>query len=211
MKTIKEWFESVKDETIRTELLANMDEHKQNITAPSLWMAIAYGAKFSPNFYNYNTMAQKGQIELIPDTPKIKKSALDKRITGLQLKYELLKDVEIKELTKRIESLEEIVKSLSQPIQKELHWINPLAKTTIYNENEQTNVVGNCSGLPEKKIVFEAFINADRTIKKASSQPEDFNKVTQISDMRNNKYLFEAWHEGKEYPLIYIGHYEPKK
>jgi hypothetical protein len=73
---------------------------------------------------------------------KYKKSALDKQITGLQLKYELIKDVEIKDLTKRIESLEKIVNELkSRPIIINLG-------TTMYNENEQTNVVGNSSDLP---------------------------------------------------------------
>jgi hypothetical protein len=73
---------------------------------------------------------------------KYKKSALDKEITGLQLKYELLKDVEIKDLTKRIESLEKIVNELkSKPIIINLG-------TTMHNENEQTNVVGNSSDLP---------------------------------------------------------------
>jgi hypothetical protein len=75
---------------------------------------------------------------------KYKKSALDKQITGLQLKYELLKDVEIKDLTKRIESLEKIVNELkSRPIiinlgKKDIPFgsseqplfIDPLAKTS---------------------------------------------------------------------------------
>jgi hypothetical protein len=75
---------------------------------------------------------------------KYKKSALDKKITGLQLKYELLKDVEIKDLTKRIEELEKVVNELkSKPIiinlgKKDIPFvsseqplfIDPLAKTS---------------------------------------------------------------------------------
>jgi hypothetical protein len=162
MKTIKEWFESVKDETIRTELLENMCSSQRLVS--SLIEAINLGAMHFSMENIYRNMAYQNQIELIPDNPKIKKSALDKQITGLQLKYELLKDVEIKDLTKRIESLEKIVNELkSKPIiinlgKKDIPFvsseqplfIDPLAKTTMHNENEQTNVVGNCSDLPEK-------------------------------------------------------------
>jgi hypothetical protein len=132
---------------------------------------------------------------------KYKKSELDKKITGLQLKYELLKDVEIKDLTKRIESFEKIVNELkSRPIIINLG-------TTMHNENEQTNVVGNSSDLPEQKIVFDyELTDKGKTIR--TNEVPDQETVKEVCRISLYKYIFKQW--DKATAIFYIGHYEPK-
>jgi hypothetical protein len=198
MKTIKQWFERVADAKLRTELLDGMV--KAHVQVRSLSEAIAEGVrwnKIAQNGQNYwniiHFRAFNNQIELLPDTPKIQKSALDKRITGL---------------TKRIEELEEIVKSISQPIQKDPFWIDPFGKTTIYNENEQTNVVGNSSDLPGKKIVFDWFISGDGKLITPRVSAIQYINAKEIAQIGYNKYIFKSYDNDPLVYTIYIGHYE---
>jgi hypothetical protein len=94
MKTIKEWFESVKDETIRTELLENMLLVGKDTYTKSLEMAIRSGIEYLDNAEGLADMASNNQIELI-DKPKIKKSDLLKRIENLEKIVETLHTVVI--------------------------------------------------------------------------------------------------------------------
>jgi hypothetical protein len=183
--TIKQWFKRVADPKLREELLANMVN--ENMVCESFKKAIYNGIKNGTGiFEHYKMLEINNQIELLPLKPKIKKS----------------------DLLKRIEELEEIVKSLSQPIQIDPFFIDPFGKTTIYNENEQTNVVGNCSDLPEKKIVFDWFISGEGKLITPRVSAIQYKNAKEIAQIGYNKYIFKSYDNDPLVYIIYIGHYE---
>jgi len=185
--TIKQWFKRVGDPKLREELLANMIMEEASKIESCLEMAIINGISSNNlNWHRWGRKAAYNQIELLPLKPKIKKS----------------------DLLKRIEELEEIVKSLSQPIQIDPFFIDPLPKTTIYNENEQTNVVGNSSDLPEKKIVFDWFISGDGKLITPRVSAIQYKNAKEIAQIGYNKYIFKSYDNDPLVYIIYIGHYE---
>ena len=96
MKTIKEWFESVKDEKIRMELLENMLLVCKDNYTKSLEIAIRSGTEYLDNVQELAERASLNLIDMHQDNTKSLEIALDKKITGL---------------IKRIEELEKIAKA----------------------------------------------------------------------------------------------------
>jgi hypothetical protein len=165
MKTIKEWFERVADPKLREELLANM----QNRThlAKSLTVAIILGSDLNPDReLELLNMAANNQIELIPDTPKIQKSALDKRITGL---------------IKRIDYLENLVNEI-MPI--------------IIDPDYKDKYLGEVDPEPEQKIVFDWELSDKGKTIETVATPDKGKQLEEVCRINLYKHIFKQYDRG---------------
>jgi hypothetical protein len=106
----------------------------------------------------------------------------DKRITGLQLKYELLKDVEIKELTKKILDLEKIVNKM----------MSVKTEKTFKRNIELVWYINKTNGTPTM------------TDKKQA----DFESIKELVYMGEYAYIFKCKTKSSFEYLFYIGYYK---
>jgi hypothetical protein len=169
-KTIRQWFESVEDDKLRVALLENMVN--ETSTSDNLSDAIKWGIKWGETKQGFSywkdikIKAMSGQIKLITDKSKIKKSELLKRIESLekQLEFQQYRLDNIGEVTDAFinklvtdQTLPDTVdikldNEDNKPVDSSKYVgygidpIKPYPKTSIYNEEEESNVFTNNSG-----------------------------------------------------------------
>jgi hypothetical protein len=124
-----------------------------------------------------------------------------------------MKNKKQKELTNKVNELEQKVRLLEQVSRKQT--LTTSIILSIIEEKKNTcDEAGKKAPDPEpepqkeRQIIFDYWIGGGERKKSPIHKPTEFYEVIEIYKIGGNKYLFGAKDKTWQYPYIYIGHYK---